>query len=189
METPRLHSRKIQNRAILLGVAITTLYWIVFWVFQFDPHHGLETSLQGLFYNIPFSYIFCILSLELLLSSLTPPIRRNIQANLSFGIIWLLGFAQLYFRLVEGSINISGHMTWLSIMVTQCYLKGCSPGLKLAAIVVWLQAAYYNFYLFPSSAGGLNGVVLGIVLSALLVVLHKVFEARFNIANDGGSKL
>ncbi|MGH1362782.1 MAG: hypothetical protein ACRBF0_04440 [Calditrichia bacterium] len=168
-----------QKLALILGVSFAILFWIAVWfkLNWFSQQTTGYVSPHLFSYNIPITTIFAVYALELFFSVFFPPSRKSLLEHAPYLIIWGVGFVQLYLRLVTHSIDISGHMTWAGLMVAHSVLRKFPRWMHLCAMAVWLHAAYFNYILWGTSSG-VNGTILGIVLSVLLIVLNRLRNGR-----------
>lgn len=170
--------KRTTDLAIVFGVPLSAALWWLYIRLRTEADLGYVTSELGLWYNVPITTIFIITGLELVFSTADHWRRGQFHENFNYWLIWTLGFCQLYLRLITESINVSGHMTWLTLLVTQAILRKFPKWFIAVVVLAWLDAAYFNFYLFVSSSSGINGVVLGMVLSGLLILLERVFKKK-----------
>jgi hypothetical protein len=127
---------------------------------------------MGLLYNIPISFAFFVLCWDMLLSFLHVSFLEGLKSNMPYLVVWTVGLGVLYFRLFAGTVNISGHMTWLIVMPVHGYLRKLPTCFILMILLITIKAAYFNFILFASSESGIYGVCSGLCLSFVLVVLN-----------------
>ena len=166
--------------ALLTGIVIATAFWIFVWYFKIRHQSGWVPSIRGLWYNIPISFVFIILLCDLLFDSVKRPVLNSLTSNWPYFLVWIAGFLQLYFRLVEKSINVSGHMTWLTLLFAHSIFRSLPVTFVLFVAAVWLHAAYFNFFLFTSASSGLNGTLFGIFLSFVLFLFLRI-EQQSNL--------
>lgn len=121
-------------------------------------------SPPGLAYNIPITLVFLVLAADLAVATC----KRGFRSQFPYLIVWGIGLLLLVLRVGFDAIPVSGHMTWLVLMVTHCILRGLPRWLTCLAFLTLLQAAYFNFVLFPQQVSGAWGLVAGLVLSSLL---------------------
>lgn len=166
------------NWAFVGGVLIAGSFWGLLLLQQWPAVNEWIMSVRGLWYNIPISIVFMILALELCFS-LFPGFFEKLKSHWLFLLIWGLGFVQLYFRLILGDVNISGHLTWLTFLIVHCSLREIPGWFMGITIAVWLQCVYFYFFIFPSPADGIRGILLGVGLAALLIWLNQEKQRKF----------
>ncbi len=160
------------------GVLIAGSFWSLLLLQRWPAANDWIVSVKGLWYNIPISIVFMILFLELSFS-LFPGLVEKLKLHWPFLLIWGLGFVQLYFRLILGNVNISGHLTWLTFLIIHCSLREIPRWFMGITIVVWWQCLYFYLFIFPSPADGIRGILLGGVLAALLIWLNRENQRKF----------
>lgn len=162
----------------LIGLFLTGAFWMIWWMVDLRYHtSGWNASTLGLWYNIPISILFAILGLELLVSIL-PPIKARLLAQLPFIFIWLIGFAQLYLRLIERNINISGHLTWLTMMLAHSLIRRIPPWFIALIVLIWVKCLYFYFNVMASPHDGIMGILFGSFLSLLLWRLNRITQNK-----------
>lgn len=166
------------NRALTAGAIIAGSFWSLLLVWHWQTANEWILSVKGLWYNIPISIVFVILALELCFS-LFPETIEKLKLHWPFLVIWGLGFIQLYFRLVLGNIDISGHLTWLTFLIVHCSLREIPRWFLGVTIAVWCQCIYFYFVIFPSPADGIRGILLGGGLVVLLIWLNREKQRKF----------
>lgn len=163
---------------VYLGFVSTVLAWIVIWFLILDHSDGWSNKPSGLFYNIPIFIPFLILAWQMIFSAHANGFKKSIQSNQSFVLIWIIGFILLYLRLGLQIIEISGHMTWVVLMLTHSYIKRLPWEFIAFVVLIALHAGYYNFFVFSSKISGLNGILMGSLLSLILFGLEYFREKR-----------
>ncbi|GMT48630.1 MAG: hypothetical protein IEMM0008_0169 [bacterium] len=138
---------------------------------------GWAVSPAGLLYNIPIFIVFFIVMWELLI-----PIKwdRKVILKISpYLAIWTFILILLYFRVVQKSIPISGHITSLTLMIGQGIMRKYPTWLMSLVIFVFFEAVYFNFWLFPSAKGGIYGLITGSALAFILFIMNHRIEKYF----------
>ncbi len=138
---------------------------------------GWSVSPAGLVYNIPIFIVFTLVMWELLTSLKWD--RKVLLGISPYLIIWVLIFILLYFRVIQKSIPISGHITSLTLMISQGVLRKYPTWLMGIVALVFLEAIYFNFWLFPSAKTGIYGLVTGSTLAFILVIMNHHIEKHF----------
>ena len=151
----------------IMGLLLTALVWS--FVLLAANAWGIEclATPQSLIYNLPISFLFATLAVELFLSTM-PFGWDTFKPQIPFVVIWAVGLIQLYLRLVEHSIPASGHMTWIPLLLTQIRLRRLPVWFMGIAAAVLVQVAWFNFYELPTVFAGRNGLLLGAALSLAL---------------------
>lgn len=171
---------------IWISIIVCSTFWLMIHFTEYGViftwvNNKIRYINNGYFYNIPISFLFFLFLFELL-----SDLAKNISSSLLLRlipiiIIWIIGSIILYFRLWLNTIDISGHVVWLSILVTQSYLYKYSMWIRMAIIVVYLQILYMNFCIFTSSNSGFNGLIVGLVLSLIFVLSKFIFQKVNNV--------
>jgi hypothetical protein len=133
---------------------------------------GQSDPLRSLAYNCPISLPFLILCWDIALAAAQESRRVFARRYGPVLAIWACGFVVLYLRLMAKSINVSGHMTWVTLMATQALVLRLPPAFLVLTVAVLAEAAWFNFVLM-SGRSGLGGLIVGCLLSALLVLLSR----------------
>ncbi len=154
--------------SLAAGTALAAGVWLVLLLVVLPGRGRFASTPLGLAYDVPISLVFAVLAVEILLSLRALPL----QENAPYLIVWTLGLAQLVLRVGLDAIEVSGHMTWLVLMLTHVVLRGLPRWFLAAVAAVFLQCAAINFFVFPRAASGVNGLLLGAALSAVCVALR-----------------
>jgi hypothetical protein len=154
--------------SFITGVAITCLTWLFLILVLLPERTTWAASALGLAYNIPITLPFAVLGVELLLSLRSRPLRENAPYLLT----WTLGGILLFFRVGLEAVAISGHMTWLVLMLTHSIVRGLPNSFSAVVALVLLQASFFNFALFPQHVSGFNGLLAGTSLGVLLLAVR-----------------
>src|SRR5262249_49602750 len=83
---------------------------------------GRADALTAIAYNGPIAFIFLTLVLDLVLRARRLGLPAFLRAHGTTLVVWLLGAAVLYLRLVSKSIEVSGHIAWLPLLTVQAWL-------------------------------------------------------------------
>lgn len=155
------------NICLLLGSLMTLSGGLVIMLHPGFHQYPWITSPLGLAYNLPITFVFLVLSMELIWSSYSESLRNN----LPFLIVWLFGLLLLLLRVGFEILPVSGHLSWLVLMVVHSYLRPLPVWFTALIIAVLCEAAFINFVLFPQRVSGGCGIITGILLATVLYVL------------------
>jgi hypothetical protein len=86
-------------------------------------------------------------------------------------LIWLVGAVGLYLRL-SLRVELSGHMMWFPLLVTQSVTSAFAPWFSIFAVLGTVAAFYMKIALFRGPSG-LPGAVVGLILAAALVLASR----------------
>lgn len=160
--------------SLLLGglLSVTTLAvyaFILLW-------HGRPDPLRSLAYNSPIAFVFLVLAIDVAI--------RAVRAPETFGtdewptvVAWVFGATVLYLRLVEKSVEISGHMVWLPLLSAQAWARGFPRWFVGIAVGSTLAALYMKIAIFGGPSG-IPGTVIGIVVAAAFLGMEMKVRTR-----------
>ena len=163
--------------SFLLGLLSTAAFWCLFYMLTRSSQEW-ATSLLGYTYNIPVSFLFSVLAFELLFSLRSAPLHLN----LAYLLVWMIGLVQLLLRLGFQVVPISGHLSWLTMMLVHSWRRRLPYWFSGLVGLVLVQACYFNFVLFSQRVSGRNGLLFGLVLILLLVGLDSY--SRYHLVTD-----
>jgi hypothetical protein len=155
--------------SLVLGVAGTALVWGGFALLVAPRLSGWVVSPLGYAYNIPITLPFLVLAAELALSLRTVSLRRNTP----YALVWAIGLVQLFLRVGLDVIPVSGHLTWLVLMLAHSWRRGWSKWFVALVGLILVQAAYFNIVIFGQQQYGVNGLLFGSLLALVLVGLDR----------------
>ena len=132
---------------------------------------------RALLYNAPIAFLFLVLAAEATLRVFAVGPRRALAERSAIAMVWLLGAIILYLRLVSRSVEISGHMVWLPLLVAHAFVLGFPRWFMAIAVLAFVVAAWLKFAVFRGPSGA-PGLIIGAVLSLALLAWHRWGEHR-----------
>lgn len=169
-----IDSAESKRGQVGIALIIGTIGWAMVWGIGLVAVRSSASGNVGpvmLAYNLPITWLFCIMGAELLLAT-----RKEGLKLWPFGVIWFAGLVLLYFRLIAKTLDVSGHMTWLSIMVVHSLLRRFPKWFTVVVVCFYIEAAVLNFGLFGSKSSAPAGMAVGAVMALLLAGLS--FSAK-----------
>ncbi len=158
-------------KTLILSSLITPIIWIILWYTILKHSSGWINSSSGYLYNIPITYILIILTIDLSLSFQFS--RQWLVLHGAILMAWFTGLILLYFRLIDQSLEASGHMIWHLIFIVHLIIKQYPKWFLIIIVLIAVKDLYFNLYIFPSNHTGINGLLIGVLLSILMYIIHK----------------
>ena len=156
--------------SVLLGVASALIIWAAYVATLL--RHGRRDLAMALAWNGPISLVFLVLAWDAVLGAFVLPFRAFLRTYGAVMLVWSVGFLLLYLRLVLKSVDISGHMAWCVVMLTQTIVLGMPRWFTVVAALVLFEVAYFKFAILGGPSGT-SGLVVGLGLATLLAVLSR----------------
>ena len=133
---------------------------------------GRPDAATAFAYNAPIAFVFLVVVARMLLDGVRSGLAGFLRAHGGTLVVWTIGFAVLYFRLIAKNVEISGHMAWLPLLTTQAWLAGFPAWFIIVGVLSTVEALYLKLTVFGGPSG-IPGTVVGLVLAATLVGLGR----------------
>ena len=160
-----------RRTAVLLGsllwAGITVLY-----VVSLVGRDRQDTG-RALTYNLPIAFIFLVLLSALAIEAVRLRVPEFVARYGWTLLVWAVGFAILYLRLISKSLEVSGHLAWLPLLTAQAWVWRFPYWVSAVRVGALLSASYLKFAVFKGPSG-----VPGLAVGAALMVAFLVGEAR-----------
>src|SRR5512145_2875011 len=116
--TPHLRAR--DSAVLSLGLGLGSAAWLLLVVALLL--RGRSLPWFSLSYNIPITLAFGAMATHAMAAALRLGPRRFVATHAGMITAWTLGALVLYLRLVDRSIDVSGHMSWGVLLCAQCHI-------------------------------------------------------------------
>jgi hypothetical protein len=154
--------RTMANSASLIaGIALAGVAWLgllLFLVFRRGQFPWFSIA-----YNAPITLVFAGLVMHIEWTGIRLGWSQFARSHSPLGIVWLIGTAILFLRLVTKSIDVSGHMVWAIMMGVQCIVQRLPLWFTAAVWAVFLQVLLLKLFVLGGHSGQ-KGVAVGAVL-------------------------
>ena len=133
---------------------------------------GRTDLARALLYNLPIAFLFLVVFACLLVKAARLGPAAFLKAHGASVVIWIVGLAVLYLRLVSKSLEVSGHLAWLPVLTLQTWLLGLPLWISILGVAATASVAYLKFAVFQGPSGG-PGLLVGLVLAMGLAITAR----------------
>ena len=133
---------------------------------------GRPDMVRALLYNLPIAFLFLVVCACLLVRAVRLGPAQFLKLHGATVVVWVVGLAVLYLRLVSKSLEVSGHLAWLPVLTVQSWLLGLPLWISVLGVAATASAAYLKFAVFQGPSGG-PGLIVGLVLAMGLAISSR----------------
>jgi hypothetical protein len=151
----------VNSTGLAAGIALASVAWLgmaILLLFRQGPFPWFLIA-----YNVPITLVFAGLVVQMVWTGTRLERSQIISSYAPLGMVWLIGGAVLFFRLVTKSIDVSGHMVWSVMMGVQCIVQRLPFWFTVAAWAVVLQVLLLKLFVIGGHSGQ-KGIVVGVLL-------------------------
>ena len=158
---PRRGGFSAERRALAIG----SLLWAAVMLAYGARHAGSSPHpALSVFYNAPIAFLFLIHATNLFFRFAEWGLVRFLQREFVTLLLWAIGGAVLYLRLVTKTVEVSGHLAWLPMLSAQSWCSRFPRWVFALSVLALLSAVFLKFAIFRGPSG-IPGSVAGILLA------------------------